>query len=428
MIHVASPCLLHEVLGPGNLTFPDTRVRGRHLSFRGRCCRVGMVVDGTPREVSFFVRLLHRRRDEATREIPDEEPPLLATAGTRDEDLRREVRWGSPTLERWDLVESRWNLGSVVVVLSGAALAVLGVVAAVRTGIDKTWYQPVERVAGLRHSPLLAAVEAGVGVVLVLAGLAGRRGLAAVVGVAGAIAAGVAGREETRRIAQELALQRWWAITLAVVGAALAVISMVPWPHFIERHYTHASRFAPSAASDALTPIADRGSGHLTGRAGHDVPPGGPPRRPRTVPADTTRRDRCPTTTARPSSERSATAQHSNERQPPRQDPPPAGCQPLAHVDQRDGVVIVTPLTTLGDPLPAGLVEQLETIRTPSGDHRPEPDRPDIRHTGHGPGRMGARRQCPARPVLCRLSPRHRPGTAAQMARHPVPRHLRVDR
>jgi hypothetical protein len=42
---------------------------------------------------------------------------------------------GQPTLERWDLVESRWNLGSVLVLLAGAALAVVGVVAAARTGI-----------------------------------------------------------------------------------------------------------------------------------------------------------------------------------------------------------------------------------------------------------------------------------------------------
>jgi hypothetical protein len=43
----------------------------------------------------------------------------------------------------------------------------------------------------------------------------------------------------------------------------------------------------------------------------------------------------------------------------PRQDPPLAG-SPHADVDERDGVVIVTPLGTLRDPLPAGLVEQLK--------------------------------------------------------------------
>jgi hypothetical protein len=43
----------------------------------------------------------------------------------------------------------------------------------------------------------------------------------------------------------------------------------------------------------------------------------------------------------------------------PRRVPPPAG-PPQADVEERHGVVIVTPLGTLRDPLPAGLVEQLE--------------------------------------------------------------------
>jgi hypothetical protein len=202
------------------------------------------------------MRLLHRHPDEAAREIPCEDPPLPATLGTRDEELRREVPGGPPTLERWDLVESRWSLGSVLVLLAGAALTVLGMVAAARTGINETWYRPVERVAGLRHTPLLAAVEAGVGALLVMTALAGRQGLAALVCIAGAIAAAVAAIE-AERVAEELALQRWWAITLAAVGAALAVVSMVPWPHFVERHYTRASRIAPSAAPVAHARAAE---------------------------------------------------------------------------------------------------------------------------------------------------------------------------
>jgi hypothetical protein len=52
-----------------------------------------------------------------------------------------------PTLERGDLVESHWGPGSVVVLLAGAGLAVLSVVAAGRTGIDDTWYRPLAAVA-----------------------------------------------------------------------------------------------------------------------------------------------------------------------------------------------------------------------------------------------------------------------------------------
>jgi hypothetical protein len=157
---------------------------------------------------------------------------------------------GPPTLERWDLVESRWNLGSVLVLLAGAALAVVGVVAAARTGIDDTWYRPIETVAGLRHSQLLAALEAAGGVLLVIAGLAGARGLAALVGITWAMGAGVAAIEPAL-VADELGLQRWWAIALAASGAGLAVVSMVPWPHFVERHYTRAAATAPAAAPDA---------------------------------------------------------------------------------------------------------------------------------------------------------------------------------
>jgi hypothetical protein len=50
---------------------------------------------------------------------------------------------GAADAGTWDLVESRWGLGSVVVLRAGAAFAVLGVVAAGRTGIDDTWHWPV---------------------------------------------------------------------------------------------------------------------------------------------------------------------------------------------------------------------------------------------------------------------------------------------
>jgi hypothetical protein len=64
------------------------------------------------------------------------------------------------------------------------------------------------------------------------------------------LAAGVAAIEP-ELVADELALQRWWAITLAAAGAGLAVVSMVPWPHFVERHYSRAAGTAPATAPDA---------------------------------------------------------------------------------------------------------------------------------------------------------------------------------
>jgi hypothetical protein len=58
------------------------------------------------------------------------------------------------------------------------------------------------------------------------------------------MAAGIAALE-AELVAEELALQRWWAIALAVAGAGLAVVSMVPWPHFVERHYSRVAGTAP---------------------------------------------------------------------------------------------------------------------------------------------------------------------------------------
>lgn len=176
-------------------------------------------------------------RAEQPRSEPAKESELLAALGTHDEKAGREVFEESPQLERWDLVQSRWNLGSALVLLAGAALVVLGAAAMARTGINDTWFSPAEEVAGIRHSPLLAAVEAGVGLLLVIAGLAGAPGLAAFVCISAAMAAGV-GALVPDLVAEQLAAQRWWLIALAVAGAGLAVLSMVPWPHFVERHYT----------------------------------------------------------------------------------------------------------------------------------------------------------------------------------------------
>lgn len=130
---------------------------------------------------------------------------------------------------REPVVAYTWNPANVLVVLAGAALAALGIVALIRTGIDSTWYTPVEDVANIDHTPLLAAIEVGVGAVLVVLGLLGVRTLTAFVCLAAAVAAAVAAIDPSR-FATELAIERWWAITLAAAGGALAVLVMLPQP------------------------------------------------------------------------------------------------------------------------------------------------------------------------------------------------------
>ena len=133
-----------------------------------------------------------------------------------------------------DVVVDRWTPGNVLAALAGAALAVLGIVALTRTEVDSTWYRPVEQVAGIDHTPLLAAIEIGVGALLVILALAGSRSLLAFVCLAVAIAAAVAA-VDPELVDRELAIDRSWAIVLAASAGALAVLSMLPWPERVER-------------------------------------------------------------------------------------------------------------------------------------------------------------------------------------------------
>jgi hypothetical protein len=128
-----------------------------------------------------------------------------------------------PTHRATTTTHSRWDLGSVLATAAGIALAVLGAVTLVRTGVNGTWYSPVEEVAGIRHTPLLGIIELGVGVALILAGLAGNNLLAAIIAFGAAIAAAVVAID-TDRFREELGMEQWWATTLAIVGGALALL------------------------------------------------------------------------------------------------------------------------------------------------------------------------------------------------------------
>ena len=187
------------------------------------------------------MRLLTRRRDlRDDDEVRDDDVRAshvrdedVRATPTRDDDIRDDVR--DDTMDerraypRQELVQYRWSPANVLVVLAGVALAALGILALIRTEINETWYTPVETVARINHTPLLGAIEVGVGALLVILGLLGVRMLTAFVCLAGAVAAAVAAMDPAR-FETELAIERWWAIALAAGGAALAVLLMLPRP------------------------------------------------------------------------------------------------------------------------------------------------------------------------------------------------------
>jgi hypothetical protein len=176
-----------------------------------------------------MMRLLHRHQDEIDgRDRPDEAREDEPTA--RGEGTHREVEGERyPDVYREETVDTRsarWDIGSVLAVAAGAVLAVIGAVALVRTGVNETWYEPVEQVLGMDHTPLLGAVEVGVGVLLMLAGLAGARMFAALIAVLAAAGATIVAIEPDV-VDPELAMEQEWAIALAVAGFVLAAVLIV---------------------------------------------------------------------------------------------------------------------------------------------------------------------------------------------------------
>src|SRR5918996_504841 len=121
------------------------------------------------------MRLFGRRGDEVP-DVDDED--------TRDEDGGTIEPSVGETVEplaygSGKLIEYSWNPANVLVVLAGATLAAIGIAAIAETEVNSTWYEPIESVLDINHTPLLAAIEVGVGAVMVVLGLAGASRLAA---------------------------------------------------------------------------------------------------------------------------------------------------------------------------------------------------------------------------------------------------------
>ena len=176
------------------------------------------------------MRLFGRRGDEVP-DVDDED--------TRDEDGGTIEPSVGETVEplaygSGKLIEYSWNPANVLVVLAGATLAAIGIAAIAETEVNSTWYEPIESVLDINHTPLLAAIEIGVGAVMVVLGLAGASRLAAFWCLAAAVGAAV-GAIDPDLYGRTLAMERWWAITLAAAGGTLAVLAMLPPTRVVTR-------------------------------------------------------------------------------------------------------------------------------------------------------------------------------------------------
>lgn len=154
-------------------------------------------------------------RERVGRGRADREPAVARIEETREREAGRD--------ELIETTKPHFDLGSVLATAAGVALTVIGILALVRTGVDGSWYEPVEQIASVDHTAMLGAIEVGVGVLLILAGLAGARMFAALVALVAGIAAAVVAIEPSL-VDDELALERGWATALAVAGLALALL------------------------------------------------------------------------------------------------------------------------------------------------------------------------------------------------------------
>jgi lysylphosphatidylglycerol synthetase-like protein (DUF2156 family) len=196
------------------------------------------------------MRLRHRNEDEATtderfsgqqRPVPDDGSGSRSVAPDRDvggERATRPAPGRDQTETTVETVTQRWDIGSLLAVASGVALIVIGAVALVRTGVDSSWYRPVEQVAGIDHTALLGAIEVGVGALLVLAGLAGARTFAALIALMAGVGAALVAIEPSL-VDRELALERGWAVALAVGGIFLALLLVMAKGRNVERRIEH---------------------------------------------------------------------------------------------------------------------------------------------------------------------------------------------
>jgi hypothetical protein len=165
-----------------------------------------------------------RRTDEPgdTAVADDDRTVARRGAVTRDDDVVAERRVYRERPHRG------YHIGNLLAIVGGAALAVIGIIALLRTGVNETWDTPVTHVLRIDFSPLVAAVQVGAGALLVLLGLTGSRVAALFGSVALAIVAVVAAIQPGR-LETQYALETWWAWAVAGGAAFVALVLLLPF-------------------------------------------------------------------------------------------------------------------------------------------------------------------------------------------------------
>lgn len=154
--------------------------------------------------------------DSGARTVRDDGPD-------RDLDGRDDVADREVEIER----TRSFSLGQLVSFVIGGLLLAMGIIALIRTGIDRPLDQPVEDILGWDHTPLLGLFEVGAGALLVLFALRpGGRWFIGLIGLA-LVAAGVLIASENDWTVDNLRAEQGYGWLVALAGAIAALAALI---------------------------------------------------------------------------------------------------------------------------------------------------------------------------------------------------------
>jgi hypothetical protein len=159
------------------------------------------------------------QRAETRYEVPAEPlpPPVADPRVTPDPRL-------APTPQ---VTTSRWiSPVAIVTGLAGVVLLALGLIAIARGDLDGSLRDPVVTVGGLDHTPLLGVIEAGVGLLLLLAAATASRPASIVLGTLLAVA-GIVVIATPESFDDSLAVESSYGWLLLAIGTVVALTALL---------------------------------------------------------------------------------------------------------------------------------------------------------------------------------------------------------